>query len=216
MTAVDSATRAIQQRVGSLRAAAAGLDSRDKAITFLHDVHALVGESEHLLGEAARAARAAGCTWQDVGDVVGTTRQAAFQRFGKPIDPRTGAPMAVTALPDATQKANSLFSLFPAHDWAGIFSTFTPPVAARLPQDSLPDIWAHVVAQFGELESIGDEAYVRTQGIHTVVDLPIEFEAGAMVGRVSYDQQGLVAGLFFLNPEAVAAERDAAVPTRQG
>ncbi|MFP5225678.1 MAG: hypothetical protein ACLGH3_09055 [Actinomycetota bacterium] len=27
-------------------------------------------------------ARAAGHTWQEIGDILGTTRQAAFQRFG--------------------------------------------------------------------------------------------------------------------------------------
>jgi hypothetical protein len=37
-------------------------------------------------------ARAAGNTWQEIGDALGTTRQAAFQRFGRPIDPRTGEP----------------------------------------------------------------------------------------------------------------------------
>jgi hypothetical protein len=34
-------------------------------------------------------ARAAGRTWQELGDVLGVSRQAAFQRFGHPVDPRT-------------------------------------------------------------------------------------------------------------------------------
>lgn len=33
---------------------------------------------QHLVDEA----RAAGHTWQQIGDVLGTTRQAAYQRFG--------------------------------------------------------------------------------------------------------------------------------------
>jgi hypothetical protein len=32
----------------------------------------------------------------------------------------------------------------------------------------------------------------------TVVDLPLFFEAGERMGRVSYDRDGRVAGLFFL------------------
>jgi hypothetical protein len=35
-------------------------------------------------------AREAGRTWQELGDVLGVSRQAAFQRFGHPVDPRTG------------------------------------------------------------------------------------------------------------------------------
>ena len=36
------------------------------------------------------SARTQGHTWQEIGDVLGTSRQAAFQRFGRPVDPRTG------------------------------------------------------------------------------------------------------------------------------
>jgi hypothetical protein len=34
------------------------------------------------LHEAVRAALDAGATWSDIGDVLGVSRQAAFQRFG--------------------------------------------------------------------------------------------------------------------------------------
>src|SRR5215472_7025842 len=33
-------------------------------------------------------------TWHELGDVLGVTRQAAFQRCGHPVDPRTGQPMS--------------------------------------------------------------------------------------------------------------------------
>jgi hypothetical protein len=45
------------------------------------------------LQAAVDRARAAGHSWREVGDVLQTTRQAAFQRFGRPIDPRTNKPM---------------------------------------------------------------------------------------------------------------------------
>jgi hypothetical protein len=41
---------------------------------------------------AVDRARAAGHSWREVGDVLETTRQAAFQRFGRPVDPRTSGP----------------------------------------------------------------------------------------------------------------------------
>lgn len=34
------------------------------------------------LNQAVRAALDAGATWSDIGDVLGVSRQAAFQRFG--------------------------------------------------------------------------------------------------------------------------------------
>ena len=41
------------------------------------------------LRAAVDQARAAGQSWSKIGDVLGTTRQAAFQRFGRPADPGT-------------------------------------------------------------------------------------------------------------------------------
>ncbi|MGH3624269.1 MAG: hypothetical protein ACRDQ5_21195, partial [Sciscionella sp.] len=49
---------------------------------------------EEAMRAAVEDAREAGHTWQEIGNVLGTSRQAAFQRFGRPVDPRTGVPMA--------------------------------------------------------------------------------------------------------------------------
>jgi hypothetical protein len=40
--------------------------------------------AERALRRAVEDARASGHTWQEIGDVLHTTRQAAFQRFGRP------------------------------------------------------------------------------------------------------------------------------------
>ena len=53
-------------------------------------------------------AREAGRTWQELGDVLGVSRQAAFQRFGHPVDPRTGQAMSDAMLPGAADKATEL------------------------------------------------------------------------------------------------------------
>ena len=42
---------------------------------------------------SVQQARAAGRTWQEIGELLGVSRQAAFQRFGRPADPRAGADM---------------------------------------------------------------------------------------------------------------------------
>src|ERR1700745_2769758 len=61
---------------------------------------------EQVLKLCVQQSRDAGHTWQEVGDLLGVTRQAAFQRFGKPIDPRTGEPMHRTVhIADAAERA---------------------------------------------------------------------------------------------------------------
>lgn len=42
------------------------------------------------MAAAVQQAREAGRTWQEVGEVLGVSRQAVFQRYGKSIGPRTG------------------------------------------------------------------------------------------------------------------------------
>src|ERR1700759_5060134 len=62
--------------------------------------------AEQVLKLCVQQSRDAGHTWQELGDLLGVTRQAAFQRFGKPIDPRTGEPMDKTVhMADAAGRA---------------------------------------------------------------------------------------------------------------
>jgi hypothetical protein len=42
--------------------------------------------SDQVLRLCVQQSRDAGHTWPEIGDLLGVTRQAAFQRFGKPID----------------------------------------------------------------------------------------------------------------------------------
>ena len=43
------------------------------------------------------------------------------------------------------------------------------------------------------------EPVVHQAGDYTVADVPLRFEAAELTGRVSFDRDGGVAGLYFLN-----------------
>ena len=73
-------------------------------------IRSLARVVEEGLREAVQQAREAGHTWAEIGNLLGTTRQAAFQRFGRTLDPRTGAPMSEDILPGAAEHASSLFA----------------------------------------------------------------------------------------------------------
>jgi Protein of unknown function (DUF3887) len=146
-------------------------------------------------------ARAAGHTWQDIGDALDTTRQAAFQRFGRPIDPRTGEPMSDAVLPGAGDRAIAIFS-----DWTqgrpGDVATadFDATMTKELPPEKIAAAWAQIIGMVGAYQRMG-EPFVRQLGDYTVVDIPMEFEAGEMKGRVAFNAGGQVSGLFILNPD---------------
>lgn len=157
--------------------------------------------ADEALRAAVEDARAAGHTWQEIGDVLGTSRQAAFQRFGRPLDPRTGVPMATAIMPGAGDKALALLADMVHGDWTAAGRDFAPVMTEKLDAESLAESWARVAGMVGGYERTG-EPLVRQLGAYTVVDVPLCFEAGELVGRISFNGDGLVSGLYFLRPEA--------------
>ncbi|HEX5116485.1 MAG TPA: DUF3887 domain-containing protein [Pseudonocardiaceae bacterium] len=167
------------------------------AVTSARDLASAV---DGALRAAVTRARQAGRTWQTIGDLLGTSRQAAFQRFGRPIDPRTGAPMERTVLPGAAERAVALLVDLMAGRYEDVRHDFDDTMLAALDAATLAETNAQVAAMVGAYEGIG-APFTRPQGDYTVVDIPLRFEAGEMTGRVSYRADGAVAGLFVLRPE---------------
>jgi hypothetical protein len=148
---------------------------------------------------AVQRARQAGHTWAEVGQVLGTTRQAAFQRFGRPADSPAGLPPARPVLPGAAERGGALFADMASGRWADVCRDFDEAVASKLDADGVAARWARLTAMIGRLEERGEPVAYQLQDI-TVVDVRLEFEAGERTGRVSYRRDGKVAGLFLLPP----------------
>lgn len=172
---------------------------RPGALAAIGQAQALARSAEEELAMSVARARESGHTWAEIGQVLGTSRQAAFQRFGRPTDPRTGQPMA-PVVPGTRELAGQLFGDLAAGRWAAVCAQFGPAVAARLDPSGLAAAWAQVIGMAGEFERRGEPSAYRA-GDYTVVDVPLFFEAGDRTGRVSYDQDARVAGLFFLPTE---------------
>jgi hypothetical protein len=155
---------------------------------------------EAALRETVDAARAAGHTWQEIGDVLGTTRQAAFQRFGRPVDPRTGVAMAESIMPGATERGVALLVNLVQGDYTEVRRDFDDTMTKAVANDdAVAAIWAQLAGLVGDYEHMG-EPFSHQIGDYTAVDIPLEFEAGGLTARVSYDTTGKVAGLRFLPP----------------
>jgi hypothetical protein len=150
------------------------------------------------LQAAVQRAREAGHTWADIGKVLGSSRQAAFQRFARPADPRTGAPMADSVLPGAADRGMVLIANLAAGRWADAHRDFGEN-ARKFDAGRLATAWARLAGQIGRLEQVG-RPVVYQAGDLTVADIPLSFEAGQRTARIAFDRQGQVAGLHFLPP----------------
>ena len=76
-------TESRQSIVDNVPEQAAALAAIDRA-------QALARNAEEELAMTVTRARESGHTWAEIGQILGTSRQAAFQRFGRPADRRMG------------------------------------------------------------------------------------------------------------------------------
>lgn len=157
--------------------------------------------AELLMKAAVRQARDAGRTWQEIGDVLGVTRQAVFQRYGKPIDPRTGEAMNTIALRDADELARTVIDDLAHARWPDVSARFDATMRERLTDEGLAEAWAYIAGLAGAYENHGDTEVVRA-GDFTTTNTPLSFEAGDFVARITFRDDRTIAGLFILDPDA--------------
>jgi hypothetical protein len=190
--AADATARQVLDAAGQLAGQLGRAGSPLAAVTAARELSAT---ADAALQESVDRARAAGHSWREVGDVLETTRQAAFQRFGRPVDPRTGLPLVRQVLPGAADRAEAIVRLLAAGRWAEVRRGFDATMRDRLDAGELARGWTQVVGMIGALESTGEPA-VTSAGIGTVVDVPLHFEAGDRTGRISFSPDGQIIGLF--------------------
>ena len=146
---------------------------------------------------AVDRARAAGHSWREIGDVLDTTRQAAFQRFGRPVDPRTGTPMIRDVLPGAEDRAVEILGCIVEGRWEDARRDFGEKMLEAVDADRISGAWALTIGQVGRYERMGEPVAFQA-GDATVVNIPLSFEAGDRTGQVTLDRAGKVIGLFLL------------------
>jgi hypothetical protein len=159
----------------------------------------LAGATNAALQEAVDRARAAGHSWREIGDVLDTTRQAAFQRFGRPVDPRTGRPMPRTVPAGRTDRAVAVFTDIVEGRWQEACRGFSETMREHVDAERIAAVYAQVVGAVGSYERMGEPVAFQLDDI-TSVEIPLHFEAGDRRGQVSFDRDGQVVGLFIRPP----------------
>jgi hypothetical protein len=165
--------------------------SREGAVAAARDLSAAAEEG---LQTAVDRARAAGQSWREIGDVLGTSRQAAFQRFGHPVDPRSGQPMTRSVPPGAAERAAAFVASFTEGRWDEVLADFDDFMRDRHDADRLGSGWAQMIGMFGSYQAMGDVVTVPAAD-GTLVDVLLHFEAGEAMLWVRFGPDGKVTGL---------------------
>jgi len=171
------------------------LDEMDPPLAALAAARDQAAAASESLQRAVDQARAAGRSWREIGDVLGTSRQAAFQRFGHPVDPRTGAPMSGDVPAGRVEQAVEIFTSLTEGRWEDARRDFAVKMAAALDAAQLARGWAVTAAQIGAYQGMG-EPRARRVDDNTVVEIPLRFEANDATGRVVFDENAKVVGLW--------------------
>jgi hypothetical protein len=108
--------------------------------------------------------------------------------------------MTDTVLPGAADRAKALFTDWIDGHYDQVVAGFDATMTAQLPVDELTAAWSQILGMVGSYQRMG-EPLVRPLGGYTVVDIPLTFAGGQMKGRVSYNREGQVSGLFIVTPE---------------
>ncbi len=155
---------------------------------------------DQTLHDSVAQARAHQVSWQQIGDVLGITRQAAFQRFRDPDDPKGTSPVPTTKHAALVPEAEAVYHDLAAGDYDAVARQMTFLVQRALNEKKVMGVWADTVAVAGTLESLG-ESLVRPSGSNVVVETPLSFEAGDFVGRIAYNRRAKIVGMLILRPE---------------
>lgn len=194
----------LAEQTALLAERASGPQATPSYLDLVRNAQSTAELAEQVLRLCVQQSRDAGHTWQEIGDLLGVTRQAAFQRFGKPIDPRTGEQMDRTVhMTDAAERAVRIVTDVLEGRMDDARKSFNAQVLAGFTDEERGNALAAVAGMVGAFEGFGEgEPFVRRIGDYTVVDVPLRYEAGEMKARVSFDTDAAVAGFFILIPEA--------------
>ncbi|GAA1051068.1 DUF3887 domain-containing protein [Arthrobacter russicus] len=166
----------------------------------LHTAERLQAEAEATLAYVVNSARESGSTWQDIGTVLGITRQAAFQRFGSPVHPVSGKKIPRLSNADAVKKTIEVFTRYAEGDWAAVRDEFSETMLETISERQLEEVWLIAVTSSGQFEKI-DEVKARRAGAMQVVEAVLQFEAGNFAGRIAFGDAGRIQGLLVFDPE---------------
>ena len=194
-----AAGQQLHRQLGHVLAAPV-LNSDTDPLAHVRAAHQIRDGAEVLMAAAVHQAREAGRTWQEIGDVLGVSRQAAFQKYGKAIDPRNGEVMNTSPLPEAVELAQAVIDDHANARWTAITARFDETMRARLTEEGLAEAWAYLAGMAGAYEGHGDTEAVRA-GDFTTTNTPLAFEAGDFVARITFRDDRTIAGLYILNPE---------------
>ncbi len=111
-------------------------------------------------------------------------------------------------LPEADELSRVVIDDYAHARWAALTARFDPVMREKLTEDALAAGWAQVEEMVGSYKGHGDPVAKRPTDEFTYTDTKLNFEAGELIARITFRNDQTIAGLFLLDPAAVAAAEE--------
>ena len=136
------------------------------------------------------------------------SKQAAYKRFGKPVDPHSGAAITAHGVTSVVAITEQVFRCIAAGDHDQLEGLMHPRTVQELPRTEIAAVWAQALAEVGTLEGFSDTHVELPDGTRLAEDdevlgtvvgaTTLQCEAGELVGRVAVTAEGQVVGLLIV------------------
>jgi hypothetical protein len=183
----------LRQNVSVVSATISGDTDATPPMTALLSARMAADAIEQATSVLVAQSRRAGRTWQEIGELLSITRQAAQQRFNEGTSDPQHAALA--------SRAAEVVSQINAGAWAEVTADWDEVMRTKLSVDQLAETWQQIVLNTGPLQTIGQSS-VTQKGPYRIVDLPLLFMHGPMKARVAFNHDQKISGLFVLLPDA--------------
>lgn len=104
---------------------------------------------------------------------------------------------------DLETRAGEVTDQLAANDWAAVRADFDDNMTEKLTEELLVAAWEQVTGSRGAYESRGEPRQIPKPGDFMVFDTPMTFADGQMKSRVTFHEDGQIAGLFILEPDTI-------------
>jgi len=198
---VTDAVRELKRHADALLAARVLTEPGDEIAGAIEHSLRIQSAAEDVVRAVVQQARDHGASWQTIGDALGVSRQAAFQRYGKPVDPRTGEAMNTTPMDGAAELAGSVIQDLANCRWGLVAERFDAVMRETLSEDALAAAWVQIVGTSGAFEGQGDPVVTRAGDV-TVTNTLLSMEAADYTARIAFRDDRTIAGLHILQEQA--------------
>ena len=103
--------------------------------------------------------------------------------------------MSTAIAPGTVDRAVMIIACLAEGCWEAARRDFNAKMSERLDAGRLAGAWARMASMVGAYEDMG-EPFAHRVAENTVVEIPLRFEVGEATGRVIFDEDGKVTGLW--------------------